>query len=109
MDAFTVEVDHVDGGVRVSLVGELDLAAVPTLETELKPLLPRYEVSQVELDCRRLAFMDTAGMAGLLRAVRRFGPDGTPVLSHVPSQVAKLVRVTGADDVLTIHASEVTA
>lgn len=95
MEPFMVEVLHMDGSVTLALRGELDLAAVPTLHVGLRPLVARYDASQVVLDCAQLTFMDAAGLGELVSFRRAQGDrHGKPTLRNVNSAVMKILRIT---------------
>jgi anti-anti-sigma factor len=65
--AFEVRVTHGPGWDRVTLEGELDLAAAPLLEDELGRL-ERQPAALLVMDLRQLSFMDLIGMRVLLAA-----------------------------------------
>lgn len=80
-----------DAGDRVIRVGgELDLATVPTLEQELDAAMGRPQ-GGVVVDLSELEFIDSTGIAVLVRAMRR--SDGAPGLRFVPSRSAGVIRV----------------
>jgi anti-sigma B factor antagonist len=88
------------GGVRLMLVGELDLSTAPTLEQRLDQL--RVEHTPVRLDLSRLEFVDSSGLRVLIAAWNhaqrnawRFGID--PDLS---SQVRQLFELVDAKHLL---------
>ena len=77
------EVDH--HGAR-EFMGEL--------ERNIETSLPRV----LELDLGGVTFMDSSGIAVLLRAHRRVGLlGGTMTVQHVPDQAGKVLRAAGLD------------
>jgi anti-anti-sigma factor len=89
-DSFEVETSRHDGRWLVAVRGELDLAAVETLEAALG------EVSgSILLDLRGISFIDSAGLTLLLRATR----NGCTI-GEVSPEVVRLFRVTGFEDEL---------
>jgi anti-sigma B factor antagonist len=85
-----------DAGNRVIQVsGELDLATVPSLEQELDAAL-KSPVSAVVVDLSELEFIDSTGIAVLVRAM---GVDnGSERLRFVPSRsdgVNRVLEMTG--------------
>jgi anti-anti-sigma factor len=56
-----------DGGTRLTLTGELDLAMAPALRDRLNQ--SRAERRDVRLDLSKLEFVDCAGMNVLIQAV----------------------------------------
>lgn len=65
--------DEPGGGVCVRLSGELDIASLPDVETELTQLLTR-EPQPLLLDLADLHFLDSSGIALLIRLANRFAP-----------------------------------
>lgn len=83
MDMFLVALRHVDGGVVVELVGELDVSGAPQVEATLRQLSHRYDRGQITFDCQRLTFVDSAGLASLVEALRPFAGEGCPTLRNL--------------------------
>ena len=80
------EVDH--HGAR-EIMGEL--------ERNIETSLPRV----LELDLGGVTFMDSSGIAVLLRAYRRLGALGGEVRVHnVPPQAARVLRAAGLDKLI---------
>ena len=80
------EVDH--HGAR-EIMGEL--------ERNIETSLPRV----LELDLGGVTFMDSSGIAVLLRAYRRLGELGGAVkVVHVPAQAGKVLRAAGLDKLM---------
>ena len=93
----TVEnVTHGPDATIVGIGGELDLASVHSLETELEALY-REAPDRLVFDLSRVTFMDSSGIAMLLRAARQVAfievRDPSPV-------VQMIIRATGLSDVL---------
>lgn len=85
-----------DAGSRVIRVGgELDLATVPSLEEELEAAM-KSAFSAVVVDLSELEFIDSTGIAVLVRAM---GVDnGSERLAFVPSRsegVGRVLEMTG--------------
>ena len=79
-----------DAGSRVIRVsGELDLSTVPSLEQELEAALERPE-GGVVVDLSDLEFIDSTGIAVLVRAM---GEEGESRLKFVPTRSAAVARV----------------
>ena len=81
----------------IRLSGELDLANADSLEAELDKALGD-DHREVVVDLERLSFIDSTGLALLIRAVDRDGDRGR--LSCVPSRglaVQRVLHVTGLD------------
>src|SRR5450631_4331463 len=84
------------GATLVTIAGELDLATVPGVERELDPLV-QSPPERVVFDLSGVSFMDSSGIAMLLRVVERV--DSVKVRD--PSAAVQMVlRATGLTDVL---------
>jgi anti-anti-sigma factor len=82
------------GGIRLTLVGELDMAAAPTLERRLAQL--QNDHTPVRIDLSRVEFIDSSGLRVLITAWNDAQHDGwrfeiDPKLSHQAAQLFELV------------------
>jgi anti-sigma B factor antagonist len=66
-----VEIDHRDGGVRVALSGDLDVASAPSVEDRLAELEQREAPAVLVLDLRGLTFIDSTGLSLLINTDSR--------------------------------------
>ena len=93
-----------DGGLDVAWVrvtGELDLATAPRLKQTLRHAEDRAR--RVVLDLREVTFMDTSGVHVIEDAgVRATSTGRQLVLVRGPSQVDRVLALTGARDRLDI-------
>lgn len=95
----TVRVEAEDGGCTLSLVGELDMANVATLEAELDRTAGAG-ASPITVDMRELEFIDSTGIAALVAAHRRLNDGGGERIRLVRSRASAVRRVmdlTGLD------------
>jgi anti-anti-sigma factor len=92
--------DEHDGGLRVSLVGEVDLAVSEALTCELREL--EGARGPVRLDLARLRFIDAAGLGALVRAITRARAAGCDVEVGrvVTPAVERVVALSGIAPVL---------
>ena len=89
-----------DGAVRVSLQGELDLASARTMEERLAAI-EEQAPARVVIDLSGLVFMDSSGLRVLLLADSRARERGFElVLAPGPEPVQRVFEMTGALDVL---------
>jgi anti-anti-sigma factor len=88
---------------KLMLDGELDYETTPALDAAVRDLLSaRPDLRELHLDCARIRFCDTVGLAGLL-GVRR-GSDSarvTLLLDNRSSTLDRLLELTGILDHLT--------
>jgi anti-sigma B factor antagonist len=93
---------YTNGGVDAAWVhvgGELDIATTPQLERTLDASRARLVV----LDLRELAFIDSCGIHAIVRAGIRARQAGRRlVLVRVPSDVDRILTLTGSSDQVAI-------
>ena len=92
MDGFSARVDRQGDQITVSLQGELDMAAAPTLEQLLTDLEGR-----ICFDCTDLVFVDSSGLAIFARVDR----NGGAALRAVRPNVRRVLEVAGLDRLIT--------
>jgi anti-sigma B factor antagonist len=90
----------VDGAIRVSLRGELDLASARQMEEHFASI-EEQSPSRVVVDLAGLAFIDSSGLRVLLLADARASERGYElVLLAGQEPVQRVFEMTGALDVL---------
>jgi anti-sigma B factor antagonist len=97
-----LEIDTVQGGddLCLRLSGELDLAFVDRVEEAIR-VAEKSTARAIVIDLSELEFLDSAGLAMLLRAHSRSREDGQ-TLSFVPSThdgVIQLIALTGTSKI----------
>ncbi|HKR98734.1 MAG TPA: STAS domain-containing protein [Candidatus Dormibacteraeota bacterium] len=98
---FEMHWDHdADGVLRLSLIGELDLAAAPALQERLRSL--KDEGAAVRLDLSRLEFADSSGLRTLISSAEAAQRDGwqLEVDRSVLPQVQRVIDLIGASPYL---------
>lgn len=99
----TVRSARAGGKVRLTLEGELDLSNVGTVETALEEV--QTEGVEVLVDLGPLEFLDSTGIALLVRAI---GSEGAARISFLPSRsdgVCRLLNLTGLDQRMPLSSS----
>lgn len=93
------------GWVRLTLVGDLDVASVPLLWNRLEQL--RAERASVRLDLSKLEFMDSSGLHAMIQASNDARRDGWEfeVERDVSTQVRRLFRLVHFESFLSGEAS----
>lgn len=90
-------------GVVIALTGELDLASAPELDRQLREL-DGVVPGRLLIDLSGLEFMDSTGIALLIRAQRSAEANGYPLaLRRGPAQIEKLFEVTRLVDHFTFE------
>lgn len=81
-------------GTVVALAGELDLASVPALERQLQGL-DGTSPGRLLIDLSGLDFMDSTGLALMIRAEQAARAHGHPLaLRRGPAQIQRLFELT---------------
>lgn len=81
---------------RVTVAGEVDVDTAPRLTTAL--LAAVRTAQHVVVDLTAVTFMDSQGLAALVRARREAeARGGTVSLTGVTPRIRKLLRITGLD------------
>jgi anti-sigma B factor antagonist len=98
MALLDLNTDEGDAGVRLELMGELDISSAPVLEEALG----RIEAGQPSLllvDLRGLEFMDSTGLRTLVSANQRArAQDRRLAIVRGPEQVDRIFSVTRLDE-----------
>jgi anti-anti-sigma factor len=87
------------GWFTVILSGELDIQSVEHLNADVDDLLGR-PVTRLDFDLSGLAFMDSSGLALLLRMTNQFGP--ADVLG-AKTLIRRVIEVSGLAEVLKLE------
>jgi anti-sigma B factor antagonist len=99
---FRLDVRRTDRATVVSVSGELDIVSSAELEEALEGL-EGSEARSIILDLTDVEFMDSAGLAVVVRAHQRAENAGTPFTLVTGSpQVRRLLSVTGMDARITV-------
>jgi anti-anti-sigma factor len=85
------------GAPVISLAGELDISNVTTVESNLESIISSSP--KVSFDLSALTFMDSSGIAMLLRAAERAD---TVALRRPSETIKRVIRATGLTDVFEI-------
>jgi anti-sigma B factor antagonist len=93
---FTAE-PHPDDPRTLTVAGELDLASVELFLSQARAAL---DGSVLTLDCAGLTFIDSTGLGALVRLREEARGRGSDVvLTRVPSQVSRILDLTGLSQI----------
>ncbi len=97
LNYFAVDVESDESQALVQVKGEVDVATAPVLEQRLSELV-ESGVREIILDVAELTFVDTTGLATLVRTAQRLGPaEGRLRLRAPRPNVRKTLEITGLD------------
>jgi len=106
---FEVQSEELEGGIRAFTVrGELDMNTAPELERALQEALEE-EGASIMLDLSACEFIDSTGIALIVRAWQRLDRDGGGegkghlVLCCINHQVRRLLKITGVESSISLH------
>jgi anti-anti-sigma factor len=101
--------DFVRAGVHtLSLSGELDLAAVPSLEAQVRRVCAQASTRGITLDLGGLCFIDSTGLAAIVLVSRLCAKHGFSFeLLPGPRAVQRLFESTGLIDALPFRAAPI--
>jgi anti-anti-sigma factor len=101
-NAFEVELRSQDRAAVIAVSGELDLAAGPALEEELARA-DQSGAALVIVDLTALEFIDSTGLGILIKAHQQAKAAGRRfAVVRGPSQVQRLLELTGLEQRLTV-------
>ena len=84
--------------LTAAISGDIDHHRVKNLMRDLEQQLDEVLPRALTLDCSRVTFMDSSGIAVLLRLWRRMEElDGTIQVSGLPDQPARVLRAAGIE------------
>ena len=92
---FSVRVaERAGGGTEVTIFGELDIASAPQLRSALERAVDAD--GEVELDMRACSFIDSTGIAVVVRAARSLSEDGRTLrIKGVRDRVRGILELAG--------------
>jgi len=99
MGLLEVTTDQVDGGARIALAGELDIASAPDVEAAFGRLEDGGPPGLIVLDLRELEFIDSTGLRTVVAAdTRAREQDRRLEIVRGSDAVNRIFSVTGLDE-----------
>ncbi len=94
---FDIRTENRNGGARLMVSGELDIASAPRLEEAAEAALAR-EVSSLVVDLGGITFIDSSGLRLLIELNDRASDEGWTLSLIAPPEPSRSVfHITGAD------------
>jgi anti-sigma B factor antagonist len=92
-----------DGGMVLTVTGELDLATTPRLEDAL---LERPPGERLVIDLSACTFLDSSGVRVLATSANGIAAEGSRLeLVVTDSGIARVLEITGIDTLIDVHSS----
>ncbi len=101
---FKVRTEQEAGALVIAIEGELDMNTAAQLERELEAPLAAPD-ARLLIDLGRCEFIDSTGIALLVRAWQRLGEGGGFAICGVGDQVERVLDITGLDSTIPTHES----
>jgi anti-anti-sigma factor len=99
---FRVDLRPAEGGVRVTLAGELDISSAPELRRRQSEIVGSS--GDVSIDCGELTFADSSGLDALLRLVTALRRDQRRVVvEHVRPMVRRAMEILQITDFVDVE------
>ena len=99
--------ENAAGRIRITLQGELDHHTAATTLRDTENILDRYLPRDCILDMSRLSFMDSSGIALILRLYRRMQETGGRIWVENPgSQARRVLDASGIERIVAIKQVE---
>jgi anti-anti-sigma factor len=92
----TVTVEPAAGGVAIRCAGEIDLSSAPDLDGAAESAVDGNS-TRVELDLRQVGFIDSSGLASVLRVSERAREAGAEFVVRPSEQVRRVVELSGVE------------
>ncbi len=106
MEAGIVKLEkrYSDGHLVLSLQGELDQHTAPQIYREMESAMDRYLPRSCALDLSRLSFMDSSGIAVVLRLRKKAGETGGKLWLEDPApQPLRVLTASGIGRLVKIE------
>lgn len=101
---FKVRSEQHDGVFVIAVEGELDMNTAMDLERELEGPLGAAQ-SPLLIDLSGCEFIDSTGIALIMRAWQALGGDGRFALCGLGHQVKRVLDITGIEETIPTHSS----
>jgi anti-sigma B factor antagonist len=104
-EALELRVQHVGDTLTVELVGEMDLANARWMTEQVEDHLRHDGVAHVDVSLAKLAFVDSSGLAALVRLHGDCAAKGRALRMHdARRNVRRVIEIAGLADVLPLDA-----
>ncbi len=98
-----ITVTHRDGAVVAALSGEIDHHGARAMMNELGELIAARLPRHLALDLSGVTFMDSSGIAVLLRALREMDRLGGSLrVTNIPAQARRVLDAAGVGRLITL-------
>ena len=100
----SVQLSYKEGVLTARLSGEIDHHSAREMREAIDDTAQKVKPACLRLDFSQVPFMDSSGIALLLRARRRMEAlGGNLMVCHVPDQARRVLDAAGIDRLITIR------
>ena len=100
----SVQLSYKEGVLTARLSGEIDHHSAREMREAIDDTAQKVKPACLRLDFSQVPFMDSSGIAILLRARQRVSALGGALrVVHVPEQAAKVLRAAGVDKLMDLE------
>ena len=90
--------------LHAAISGEIDHHGAKSVMQELDVQIAQHMPRELLLDCGGITFMDSSGIAVLLRAWQKIhGLGGTMSVRNMPTQAGKVLKAAGLDRLISLN------
>ena len=98
-----ITVNSRDSGLTIALSGEIDHHGARAMMTQLDEAIAQRLPARLVLDLSGVTFMDSSGIAVLLRAQRQMGQHGgTLRAANIPAQARRVLDAAGIGRLISL-------
>jgi len=104
MDEFSISNSHSGKVAIVTIAGRVDSASAPTMDAELEKAVS--ENKKIVLDLKDVAYMSSAGVRALVKALRHSHKShGSLKLARVSDPILEILHTTGMTELVHMYPS----
>lgn len=93
-----------DSGLTITLSGEIDHHAARDMMAQLDQAIAERVPARLTLDLSGVTFMDSSGIAVLLRARRQLGHNGGVLrVANIPAQARRVLDAAGIGRLISLE------
>lgn len=98
-----ITVTSKDSGLTIALSGEIDHHGARAMMAQLDDAIATRLPTRLELDMNGVTFMDSSGIAVLLRALRQMERSGGALrVTGIPTQARRVLDAAGVGRLITL-------
>ena len=98
-----ITVTSKDSGLTIALSGEIDHHGARSMMAQLDETIATHLPARLVLDMSGVTFMDSSGIAVLLKALRQMGHTGGSLrVTNIPAQARRVLDAAGVGRLISL-------